>query len=1502
VENRRQLTKIAYYPYAFDKAGSPPEEHHLDAIYKMLEGRNHSVNREKIGSVAGFNIFSVRYGQKGRMLITNANIAGQDYWIILEDLPNHEYNQNDTFNSMRLKKILEDFGNAKLNEVMEKEKAETYVEFDKQSKPTKLYFHDQKFIELNNNQQQAFDSPLPFVVYGPPGSGKSLVLWEYATKQHMQKHNVLYVAHNPYLVEMVKDYRDDSLSELSDAQCDMQILTYHELVKACVPDIAGRVLTGEREFNDWFASYTNKRRTDKILNELAKRKEEVYEELRNLSGYEVLRNLDSYDKNIYMNLGERECLFSSSDAKNKLIEILKSYNTHLENSNDKRIDLNFYKFKVGNAYKGYKVFLDELGDCSTLQILLIVEIVGLDNIAIGYDSHQNLFDQISKRPFLNKLFGQKLAYKLLEESPRNASEIIDEMNKELELKYRITGGKSEKSEQSRFAASSHQKSKGVNKLCGTSDADVQALRRQYAPTSVAVITHDEFIAEAKQKFPGSPVYSIIESKGLEFPYVIRYKPFGLPIYKEANKIAGADSSSSSTVKANNLPKSGRDDRRFRPCMNKVLVAASRAMEHLITLQDPAGVANLLDALKPKNTDAPRVDVSLVDDQPAVTLSQDVLLMQAIDLWRMGKFEQSNIVAAQLDKNKVEILERKKIKISERQQHRREIEFAKKEAKANSKLIESHRSVSSSSSSASYLLSAPSIDDQLMKKFTQKNLLNFFNRDDSSERLYNDKSNNSPLIYRILTNLQCRDIFFATIKKYPTFFHKLLTQNFYNSYTRANGHRFSAFELFLLNEEGCGALLAGYKADPSRIEDISEHQIFRMRQKKSAIAEQTPFNTMLIFDNGLELVSMIFGKNKSLLAAIKPDFLITSVKRGNISHSSLFILSKMNNYSPCQWILDELFIKQEGFSQRFIDDYLQFASSSEDKVERYDILVGMLITRLQNGESVFQHLKSIRSDLLLRIAEGRDLFARRDQKRSPFYLLCQTVDMLPDLYELFEEHPDLIAKIDIQDVFQPFSPPTDECDANNLLVGLLIQDVGIKIAAAIIYRREDIRFKFSQPEEIGKKFYNKKANEQAFTFNIFQLIHSKTCDSTARLIMNLVVGCNPELTPLSMLKHWNDRDWNLAYPHLSNPELEHLESACCNFSDEKLRELFEKEDADDLLFRWTKNRTSYFHKLIRQPGAIQMLGKLFHAHPELAKKVSIIELFANNQSNGEEYNNYFLRIYQDKSSNNDSLLLLNAILDAHGYELSYLLNLISHASSRILLLSVVAENKRYIKDIYENHNNIMVSGKPIISYICQVYPLIMIKLLEGISLHSHSTAEQLIFHNPSNLYWLMKESSMHQVLFKYIKRKNSLIDKFVPKLMVLPFSNTYESGDENAPLLWLVQTPYGRKLLKLIIDKLSGSVEFFSQEKYLIEMMFTIPDLCTSDCAHQFKGQSVLRILNMCKEGEDKDVVVYIMNKLSTAQRLAQFQSVYTANHSVSTSSSSGSPSPGDSNKEFRPGR
>lgn len=526
------------------------------------------------------NLFRAKLSESARLLFSFYLYDNQTYCLVLEYLPNHEYEKSRFLASA-------DIDESKIPAITSSVDIQAPdIAYINQKQPHFYYLN--KAISFDEHQQMVYDTPPPLVIVGSAGSGKTALLLE---KMKQSVGNVLYVSHSPYLVQNAREqyYSDNYINELQESIDFLSFKEYLETIT--VPQ--GKEIT-RADFQQWYSRHGDK----KLI------PQKVFEEFKGvLTGPSV--DKPWLDRESYFTLGIKQSLFDETQRE-QVYTLFEKYLRFLDEANfyDTNIISQQYLDKVTPKYDF--VVVDEVQDLTNTQLMLILRsLIQPSDFLLCGDANQIVHPNFFSWSKLKSLFftetslnAQDQTLKILQANYRNSNLVTNVANRILKLKHARFGSVDR---ESNFLVETVGEKEGKIQLLQDNDNVRKVLNDSTARSTkfAVLVMHPDQKDQASKLFATPLVFSIEEAKGLEYESIVLFNFIKeeTQAYQQISKgvtIADLDVESLAYARAKN--KSDKSLETYKFYINALYVAVTRAIKnlYLVEADHQHPLLNLLD--------------------------------------------------------------------------------------------------------------------------------------------------------------------------------------------------------------------------------------------------------------------------------------------------------------------------------------------------------------------------------------------------------------------------------------------------------------------------------------------------------------------------------------------------------------------------------------------------------------------------------------------------------------------------------------------------------------------------------------------------------------------------------------------------------------------------------------------------------------------------------------------------------------------------------------------
>lgn len=506
-------------------------EYYQGLIRNIVSG---SLRYPQIKKLAGTkyhneDVYRAKIDKKNRLIFTYVQHNGQRTLMILA-INDHNYGkvkrQLSTPNDTKKESYEIDVLPAAL--VSEKESEELSL------LPAVSYNH--MTLALDDSQQNALQQKTPLLLSGPPGAGKTVVLYNLMLKaimshtlaletdaqpaaaatsvENISSPRVLFISQSKYLI---KNLKADFESVKQDLRPTVNFTTWADFLQTQYPGLSP---ADEKLFNLWLKEHLGNEHSDVVHYELSL--------------------IAALGEQIYQTLGERQCYFAGTPEKQqKLIKLLDQWQLYL--AKNKLFDPMISTIAPDQKHMFDSIFCDEAQNLPPVALRYLIEHARDKRFIACLDSEQCLITSpyilSCLKVLLHKRYGTYSEH-LLPKTWRCPSRIAEVANHLMRMKYTLDGNEKRRAYKEIEAVQSngglvswinHQGLPGISHLSSSAETVVIAEN----------LTQEErdYINEHLKT---NNILTAREAIGLDFKQVILWKPFSQTqclraLYQKAQK-------------------------------------------------------------------------------------------------------------------------------------------------------------------------------------------------------------------------------------------------------------------------------------------------------------------------------------------------------------------------------------------------------------------------------------------------------------------------------------------------------------------------------------------------------------------------------------------------------------------------------------------------------------------------------------------------------------------------------------------------------------------------------------------------------------------------------------------------------------------------------------------------------------------------------------------------------------------------------------------------------
>lgn len=499
-----------------------------------------------------------------RLLFMPIKYQEKTYLLILEVIKNHAYQKSRFLAGAPVneeKILLDDMHNHPIDT----------FKFLQENRPVRLL---DKWIIFDDEQDDIMQYPLPLILVGSAGSGKTSVTLE---KLKTLTGNCLYISLSSYLVNHAQKIYYANHYENPDQELDF--LSFEEFLETIqIPN--GKEITAS-EFMQWFS------RQPKSKN--IKDGRGLFEEFRGvITGSDA--TVPYLSEENYLRLGVKQSIYLD-ERKQEVYQLFKKYLNFLrdENFHDSNITANAYQPLVETKYDA--IVVDEVQDFTNSQLSLVLKALKQSGqFMLCGDANQIVHPNFFSWSKLKSYFYEGEALQthkitqILSKNYRNSPEVTELANRILKFKnYRF--GSVDK--ESHHLVESISKTPGVASCLSAAPKIIKEFNEKTSSSihySVLVL-HENDKHEAAKHFDTPLIFTVQEAKGLEYQNIILFNfVSNEPRYIEISKEMDDSYLTANFDYARAKKKTDKSLETYKFYVNSLYVAVTRSVKNVYLIE------------------------------------------------------------------------------------------------------------------------------------------------------------------------------------------------------------------------------------------------------------------------------------------------------------------------------------------------------------------------------------------------------------------------------------------------------------------------------------------------------------------------------------------------------------------------------------------------------------------------------------------------------------------------------------------------------------------------------------------------------------------------------------------------------------------------------------------------------------------------------------------------------------------------------------------------------
>ena len=539
-------------------------------IEQLSRGDFTSANVKKM---AGTGYYRAKLDYENRLLFKFARYNNQTCLLVLEVIFKHEYGKSRFLRGSEVDE-------SKLIPINNQQEVPSgdFLPLMYVNRRSRHFHLLDKVLSFDDDQAEILALSLPQIIIGSAGSGKTVLTLE---KIKSLSGKVLYITLSPYLAEnsaqLFYSYNYDN------ENLEIDFLSYREYIETLkIPE--GKVLD-YKTFEIWFSK--NKQAVK------LKDAHKTFEEFRGvITGLDITKEYLSRED--YLALGVKQSIFLAPERE-MVYNLFEKYLNWLRENNYYDINILSHRW-MNHCNPGYDfIVVDEVQDFTNIQLHIILKSLKKQaNFMLCGDSNQVVYPNFFSWSHLKSMFYKSdiknNEIKILHVNYRNSQAISGLANLLLKIKNARFGSIDK---ESNYLVNTVSETKGEVVFIENKGNAISDLGRK---TSLSVkyailVLRNEDKAKAKTLFQSPLLFSVQESKGLEYENIILYN-FISENAAEYNIICDGvnqkDLLVDELVYARGKDKTDKSPDVYKFYINSLYVAVTRAVKNVYIVEQSKG--------------------------------------------------------------------------------------------------------------------------------------------------------------------------------------------------------------------------------------------------------------------------------------------------------------------------------------------------------------------------------------------------------------------------------------------------------------------------------------------------------------------------------------------------------------------------------------------------------------------------------------------------------------------------------------------------------------------------------------------------------------------------------------------------------------------------------------------------------------------------------------------------------------------------------------------------
>ena len=537
----------------------------LDNVRQAIE--RDDFRSPDVKKLAGSGYYRAKLDGASRLLLSFVQFRGETVCLALEIIPHHAYEKSRFLRGASVNE-------AALADVHAPVAVEApAIRHLHATRPT--FHHLDKPLSFDDAQEEVLRRPLPLVLVGSAGSGKTALIVQ---RLRVQPGRVAYITESSWLAQLARSLYVACGFEPGEQEADF--LSYQQLIESVEVPRGRPVLF--RDFAEFFNRHRHKVRFADA--------HQCFEEMRGVLTAAAEGPLSA---EAYAALGIRQSIFSP-EQRSALYPLLETWCVWLAEKGlyEPNLVAHACLDRIDPRYDFIAV--DEVQDLTNAQLTLVLRALKPDGrFLVAGDAnqivHPNFFSwaKVKSLFWRNAGFDEARDVTLLSVSYRNSRAVTAVANDVLKLKHARFGSVDRESTGLMRTADCPEGEVSCFRTASSAVAELDEKTRRSTKVAVVVL-RDEHKEAARARFRTPLVFSVIETKGLEYDTVILFRLVaseGSTFAELCDGVRPEDLRVDEIEYRRAKDKSDRSLEAYKFFVNALYVALTRAVDKVYLIED-----------------------------------------------------------------------------------------------------------------------------------------------------------------------------------------------------------------------------------------------------------------------------------------------------------------------------------------------------------------------------------------------------------------------------------------------------------------------------------------------------------------------------------------------------------------------------------------------------------------------------------------------------------------------------------------------------------------------------------------------------------------------------------------------------------------------------------------------------------------------------------------------------------------------------------------------------